>query len=135
MAAQRRIDLVLDSVAHDWRELSHLYPPRTLRIGGPDEEALARWRDGFFFGKCVVRNGPGFVQVRDWRWSRPRFLTFAAGRQVDLMHRLLNDAVPVDAAEEHVGELADLRLVQRIGDRLWMPAYRIWRWPMPAEFV
>jgi Family of unknown function (DUF5825) len=119
-------ELVLDPIAHDWRELSHLYPPRTLD-GAPDGGAgLARWRDAFAAGRCVVRRGPGFLQFRDQRWRGLRVLTVAAREQVELVRLLLTaDAVlAVRPLSSIAGHLMDLRLVQRVGDLLWTPASR-----------
>jgi hypothetical protein len=121
-------DLVLDPAAHDWREFSNLYPPRRL-LGAT---GLTRWRESYFPGKFIVRLGPGFVQVRDWRWARYRVTTIAAAGQVDLIRRLLAEPVP---AGTDVAALDHLRLVHRVGDLFWMPAHRVWRWPSPAERV
>lgn len=124
-------DLVLDPAAHDWREFSHLYPPRVL-IGST---GLTRWRDSYFPCKFVVRLGPGFVQVRDWRWTRYRVTTIASPEQVGLIRRLLVEPVSAVTQDSAVAALDHLRLVQRVGDLLWMPAHRVWRWPTPAERV
>jgi hypothetical protein len=129
-------DLALDPVAHDWRELSNLYPPRTLR-GNPDGPAgLARWRDDFYPGRFIVRKGPGFIQVRDRRWSTIRLATLGVPGQVDLMLALVAGPVSVtDPMAAHADELQQSRLVQRTGGVLWTCAHRIWRWPTPAEYA
>jgi Family of unknown function (DUF5825) len=129
-------DLTLDPAAHDWRELSNLYPPGRLH-GNPDgATGLARWRDTFYPGRFIVRKGPGFLQVRDWRWSTVRLATIHVPVQVDLLLALL--AGPVDAADPVAApadDLEQMRLLQRTDGLLWTPAYRIWRWPMPAEYA
>lgn len=128
-------DLVLDPFDHDWHELSHLYPPGSL-VGSADGPAgLARWRRGFFLDKFVIRRGPGFIEVRDWRWSRCRVTRITTPAQVALVGHLAECTISALAAPVAVQPLEDMRLLQRIGDRLWMPAFRVWRWPNPAELV
>jgi hypothetical protein len=127
-------DLVLDPMEHDWRELSHLYPPTTLAGSADGPAGLERWRRGFFLDRFVIRCGPGFVEVRDWRWSRCRVTRITDPPQVELIAWLGEHTVPADATTP-AGGLEDIRLLQRIGGRLWMPAYRVWRWPNPAELV
>lgn len=128
-------ELVLDPVRHDWRELSSLYPPRTLR-GTPDGAAgLAQWRTSFFVCKFIVRKGPGFLQIRDWRWSGLRAPTLTTPAQIALILALLEDTVDAEPVADVSRVLEDARLVHRIGDLLWTPAYRVWRWPIQAENV
>jgi uncharacterized protein DUF5825 len=134
-------ELILDPLTHDWRELSHLYPPRTLTgdPDGPDSPdspvTLTRWRAGFFPGKFIVRKGLGFVQVRDRRWSGLRVATLTEPAQVQMVLMLLTDSLAAEPITDVMTGLEELRLIQRIGDRLWMPAHRVWRWPAPVECV
>jgi hypothetical protein len=116
--------------APDWWPLSHLHPPR----GGPPA-ALDRWRADFFLGRFVVRRGPAFYQFRDWRWDWLRLSTVDDPVEVELITALLDGAETVDAGHAAAARLTELRLLHRIGDRLWLPAYRVRRWPVPAYLV
>ncbi|MFI9723389.1 DUF5825 family protein [Streptomyces sp. NPDC052396] len=89
-AAVRTPCLIRELTAHaicvDWRvrlgpgtpsarSLGHLQPPGEL-LGPPDGAELpARRRHDHYLGRCVWRQGPGFIQIRDRRWGELRRYT------------------------------------------------------------
>lgn len=127
-------DLTADA-ATVWPAMSNLYPPRTLHAGPDGAAALERWRAGFFLGRFVVRRGPGFYQFRDWRWGWLRLSTVSDAAGVELVAALLDDAASPSVDAAAAVRLSEPRLLHRVGDRLWLPAYRVRRWPVPAYLV
>lgn len=118
-----------------WIALSHLHPPTALH-GPPDaEEALRQWRHNHYLCKCVHRQGPGFVQVRDRRHRRLRRFTIDAPDYLAAI-RTLADGAPARAVPSAV--LADLlheELAVRFGDHIWWAPYAVRRWPLAAMVI
>ncbi|MFD4874356.1 DUF5825 family protein [Streptomyces sp. NPDC058420] len=118
-----------------WQALSHLYPPAAVLRGATGEEndagVVTTWRGSFHIAKCGYRRGPGFLEIRDHRWSSFRRLVVNAPRST-AFQRLL-DGVPVVATastervlERHLRE----NLVHRAGRHMWWTPYRLRRWPL-----
>jgi hypothetical protein len=117
-----------------WRLLNHLYPPRV--VAGADTTTQIRddWREGFCLCRCVWRQGPGFVEVRDRRaGSLARFVI----DEPDYLQAIDRLSAGCPAAQVSPGVLEDLvneGLAGRIGDLAWWMPYRVRRWP-PAALV
>jgi hypothetical protein len=127
--------IVVDGTSDAWRLISHLYPPS--EVLGHSDGALVRaeWREGFYVCKCVWRQGPGFVEVRDRRaGSLSRFVIDDPDYQA-VIARLVPgcgvDEVPAAVLDDLVGEA----LAGRVGERAWWIPYRLRRWPSPALTV
>ncbi|MFJ4716572.1 DUF5825 family protein [Streptomyces sp. NPDC088785] len=122
-------EMRLDPGAGDtWRRLSHLQPPTALH--GPDdaEESLRGWRRGHYLCKCLWRQGPGFIQIRDRRWGELRRFTAdepgydTAIAQLD--YGAERTAVPAAVLDEFRSE----QLVLDVGPLAWWVPYRVSRW-------
>ncbi|WP_405625541.1 DUF5825 family protein [Streptomyces sp. NBC_00016] len=119
------------------RLLSHLQPPQ--RIEGVDparsEDALRTWRNGHYLGKCLWRQGPGFVQIRDRRWGDLRRFTVDEPHYQEAIERLAygapESAVPPDA----LADLREERLVLAVGGVQWWLPYRVNRWIQEAMTI
>ncbi|MGW3008317.1 DUF5825 family protein [Streptomyces sp. NPDC001219] len=118
-----------------WRDLSHLQPPRTLTGPADAVAALAQWRDGHYLCKCLWRQGPGFVQIRDRRWGELRRFTAEEPEYQEAITQLSYGAplrtVPKAIATDFLTE----RLVGRTGPLLWWLPYRVNRWIQEAMAV
>ncbi|GAP46682.1 DUF5825 family protein [Streptomyces azureus] len=57
---------------------SHLFPPSVLEGPRCDEVVTVR-RARYHVGRCFLRRGPGFVQIRDRRHTGLRRLTVSDG--------------------------------------------------------
>src|SRR5512142_1106872 len=97
-----------------WWVFNHLHPP--AGIDGPDADGvLASWRCDHHFDRCILRRGPGFVQIRDLRRGGLRRFTITDVEYLSAIDALLagrpTDAVPgrILAAFEAQG------LVARVG--------------------
>lgn len=117
--------------------LGHLYPPVAI-LGHPGHEALLdTWRRRFYIGKCVYRQGPGFLQVRDRRSGILQRFTIDESRYMDTVERLVpapgDD--PADLPLDVVRALEGETLVVRFGQYLWWAPYRVRRWPQPSMTV
>ncbi len=118
-----------------WRLLSHLQPPRRLS-GVPDaEQALAAWRDGHYLGKCLWRQGPGFVQIRDRRWGHLARFTADEPHYQQAIERLAYGAPPAQAPADAVADFTEERLVLILGPLAWWLPYRVDRWIQEAMAV
>ncbi|MEU8994400.1 DUF5825 family protein [Streptomyces caniferus] len=118
-----------------WRELSHLQPPRTLT--GPVDEAaaLSQWRNEHYLCKCLWREGPGFVQIRDRRWGNLRRFT---ADEPDYRKAIgqLSYGAPLSAVPEAVAaDFLEERLISRTGPLLWWLPYRVNRWIQEAMVI
>ncbi|MFD8734017.1 DUF5825 family protein [Streptomyces sp. NPDC059618] len=118
-----------------WRSLCHLYPPAELTGVPGAAEALREWTAKFYVCKCVYRQGPGFLQVRDRRRGRLECLTLDRPDELDAVAALSTGARPGSVAP---GVLADFEaedLLGTVGDLKWWLPYRVHRWPFPSTVV
>ncbi|SDJ26688.1 hypothetical protein SAMN05444157_2547 [Frankineae bacterium MT45] len=130
-------ELDLGDLPDVWTSISHLTPPRHL-VGmseEAEEKILGPWRSTFYLDKCVFRQGPGFIQVRDRRDSTLHRLTIDDPRYLDAVANLSRGcaiaSVPSDVWEALLGE----QLVGVVGDLAWWMPYRVRRWPWPSFAV
>jgi hypothetical protein len=128
-------DVRLDADPQRWRLLSHLYPPRAVLGPAGAEQITEQWRREFYLCKCVWRQGPGFVEVRDRRaGSLARFII----DEHDYLQAIgrLSAGCPADEVPAAVlAHLAEEGLVGQIGDLAWWIPYRVRRWPSPGMVV
>ncbi|WP_329402215.1 DUF5825 family protein [Streptomyces melanogenes] len=128
-----RLDPAAD--ADTWQVLSHLQPPQRLEGPADAAEALRRWRDGHYLCKCLWRQGPGFVQIRDRRWGDLRRFTADEPEYHEVIEALVHGA-PADSVPPAV--LADFlseKLVLEVGDLAWWLPYRVNRWIQEAMAI
>ncbi|MEU9483391.1 DUF5825 family protein [Streptomyces decoyicus] len=118
-----------------WRDLSHLQPPRTLTGPADPAAALTQWRNEHYLCKCLWRQGPGFVQIRDRRWGNLRRFTADEPEYREAIGRLAYGA-PLPAVPEAIAaDFLEERLVARTGPLLWWLPYRVNRWIQEAMAV
>ncbi|MDK1473920.1 DUF5825 family protein [Streptomyces sp. 549] len=128
-----RLDLGGDEQA--WQVLNHLQPPLRLTGTSAPEEALRTWREGHYLCKCLWRQGPGFLQIRDRRWGELRRFTSDEPEYREAV-RLLSYGAPASAVPP--GALADFRaeqLVGQVGELVWWLPYRVRRWIQEAMAI
>ncbi|GAA5608955.1 hypothetical protein CP981_34320 [Streptomyces platensis] len=118
-----------------WRDLSHLQPPRTLTGPTDPAAALAEWRNGHYLCKCLWRQGPGFVQIRDRRWGELRRFTAEEPEYQQAIDRLSYGAPLRDVPPAIAADFLAERLVSRTGPLLWWLPYRVNRWIQEAMAV
>lgn len=111
-----------------WRDLWHLFPPAEVAVPAhSDGQILEFWRWQFHYGLCVMRKGPGVIEVRDRRSGRMRCLRFTSPLHLAAIERLEKGASASTFAPEVLAEFEAARVVMAIGDmRLWLP-YRFRR--------
>ncbi|MFD8543007.1 DUF5825 family protein [Streptomyces sp. NPDC059649] len=118
-----------------WRDLSHLQPPTALTGPSDADAALTQWRNEHYLCKCLWRQGPGFVQIRDRRWGDLRRFTADEPAYREAIARLSygapRSAVPESIATDFLAE----RLVRRTGPLLWWLPYRVNRWIQEAMAI
>jgi Family of unknown function (DUF5825) len=106
-----------------WRDLWHLFPPSEILI--PDDTARATlefWQRQFFYGLCVMRRGPGMIEVRDRRAGRIRCLRFTSPAHLAAIESLEKGAPASSFEPEVLADFGAARIVLAIGDRrLWLP--------------
>lgn len=119
----------------DWRALAHLYPPRWVDGDCSDRVDLAEWRNRWYPGRCLMRHGPGFVEVRDRRRDvLDRYVVDDTAFVEDL--RALGSGVhPASLAGSVTESLQEAGLLVALGERLWWAPARVRRWPVPAMVV
>ncbi|MCX5373543.1 DUF5825 family protein [Streptomyces sp. NBC_00103] len=119
------------------RLLSHLQPPQ--RIEGVDparaDDALRTWRNGHYLGKCLWRQGPGFVQIRDRRWGDLRRFTVDEPHYQEAIERLAYGAPASVVPSDALADLREERLVLAVGDVQWWLPYRVNRWIQEAMTI
>ena len=119
-----------------WRDLCHLFPPsQVLTPAGTATPAWEFWRQQFSYGLCVMRRGPGIVEVRDRRAGKIRCLRFTSPLHLAAIERLERGAQASSFAPEALAELESARVVMAVGRlRLWLPC-RLRRSPLsPVVF-
>jgi hypothetical protein len=106
-----------------WRDLWHLFPPAEVVIpAGAAGQVWEFWRRQFYYGLCVMRRGPGMIEVRDRRSGRMRCLRFTSPLHLAAIERLEHGALASSFAPEVLAEFEAARMVMAIGDmRLWLP--------------
>lgn len=129
MEVDWRARLVPDSP--QWWVFGHLFPPSVLEGPGGDE-LLARWRSRYHVGRCFLRRGPGFVQIRDRRHGGLRRLTIADGEYLAAIEALLADRGADSVPDQVVSVFEKQNLAVRIGGDVWWAPYRLQRWPLPS---
>lgn len=118
-----------------WRLLSHLYPPRAVLDAADGEHLRDQWRRGFYLCKCVWRQGPGFVEVRDRRaGSLARFI-IDEPEYLQAIDRLSAGCRVGEVPEAVLDDLVGEGLAGRVGDLAWWVPYRVRRWPPSALVV
>jgi hypothetical protein len=120
--------------AADWRSFSHLFPPKA--IDGPPgaESRRSAWAESFFLGRCQMRKGPGFLEIRDHRQDVLNRLILDDPAYIDAAVALRDDP----AAEVPPDILADLRaesLALAFGPLNWWAPCTTHRWPHPPFSV
>lgn len=124
-----------DGDRDQWRALNHLQPPQDLTGPADPAAALHEWRHHHYLCKCLWRQGPGFVQIRDRRWGDLRRFTVAEPGYREAI-ALLEDGVPASGVDPRI--LADFRserLVGEVGELVWWLPYRVRRWIQEAMTV
>ncbi|MYS18717.1 hypothetical protein GA0115240_100427 [Streptomyces sp. DvalAA-14] len=113
----------------------HLSPPEAV-TGVPDgADLLARWRAGYFFGACIYRRGPGFLQVRDRRDGQLGRITIDDPAYMAAVAALEAGVPADDLPAEILADLAAEDLIGRVGGYAWWTPCRVRRWPSPAMHV
>jgi hypothetical protein len=112
--------------SHDdtrWRDLWHLFPPSEVLL--PDGTAghiWEFWQRQFYYGLCVMRRGPGVIEVRDRRAGRIRCLRFTSPPHLAAIEALEKGAPASSFEPEVLAEFEAARVALAIGDmRLWLP--------------
>lgn len=106
-----------------WRDLWHLPPPSEVVLpAGAADRTWEFWQGQFYYGLCMMRRGPGMIEVRDRRWGRLRCLRFASPLHLAEIEHLEKGATASSLAPEVLAEFEAARVVLAIGDmRLWLP--------------
>jgi hypothetical protein len=114
----------------DWRELSHLYPPASIAAdGGPvGADPRAEWAGEYLMTKCVVRRGPGLLEIRDRRFGDLRKITIARPDYLAAIAALEYGAPADQVPAAILRELRAERLVGRAGGMAWWLPYRLRRY-------
>ncbi|SDO92678.1 hypothetical protein SAMN04487905_101147 [Actinopolyspora xinjiangensis] len=128
-----RWELRIDDPGLDWTALSHLPPPR--RVFGRSAVDTSAWSAAWFPCKCVQREGPGFLQIRDRRAGAMECYTVSDPELVHAARRLANGAAPAGIPDEARERFANTGLLVRVGSLEWWAPARVRRWPVPAMAV
>ncbi|MBD0741703.1 DUF5825 family protein [Streptomyces sp. CBMA152] len=123
-------ELLLDPAAPDdaWRALGHLQPPQRLEGPGEAAEVLESWRRGHYLCKCLWRQGPGFVQIRDRRWGDLRRFTADEPEYREAIADLSYGAPAADVPAAVLADFLGEQLVLQVGELAWWLPYRVSRW-------
>ncbi|MFG2755837.1 DUF5825 family protein [Streptomyces wuyuanensis] len=118
-----------------WKLLSHLQPPQ--RLEGPEhaDDHLLAWRNSHYLCKCLWRQGPGFLQIRDRRWGDLRRFTCDEPHYHDAIARLDHGAPAADVPPDALADFTEEHLVLRVGDLAWWLPYRVKRWIQEAMAI
>ena len=106
-----------------WRDLWHLSPPSEAVLpAGAASPTWEFWRAQFHYGLCVMRRGPGMIEVRDRRSGRLRCLRFTSPLHLAEIERLEKGVTASSLDPEVLAEFEAARVVLAMGDmRLWLP--------------
>lgn len=110
--------------------LRHLWPPSTL-----DGFAAGEWARTFFPCKCVYRQGPGFVEVRDRRFGGLELFTIDEPEHLTAIAALAGGTPPGAVPAAVRTDLAGARLLGEHQGLLWWLPARVYRWPFPPLLV
>lgn len=124
-----RLRLVADGP--EWWVFNHLFPPALLDFPGGDE-ALEVWRSRFHVGRCFLRRGPGFVQIRDRRNGGFRRMTIADARYRAAIDALQAGEGTREVPEPIVSAFVKQHLLVWCGTEAWWAPHRLHRWPLPS---
>jgi hypothetical protein len=123
----------------DWRELSHLYPPASvtadLAASDGDGAPQAEWARGHLMTKCVVRSGPGLLQVRDRRFGGLRNVTIARPDYLAAVSALEYGAPRDEVPAGILRALRAQRLVGLAGDMAWWLPYHVRRYAVAPRVM
>jgi hypothetical protein len=124
-------------VGQDWRELSHLYPPTSvIADGGPGSaDPREQWARGYLMTKCVVRRGPGLLQVRDRRFGGLRNITIVRSDYLDAIAALEYGAPADQVPAGILREFLTQRLVGLAGGMAWWLPYRVRRYAVAPRVM
>ncbi|SDQ87729.1 DUF5825 family protein [Actinopolyspora saharensis] len=118
----------------DWHALSHLRPPEGVTGRGRGID-LTAWRESCFPCRCVQREGPGFIQIRDRRNGVMECYTVDDPELVQAARGLSNGADPETISAVARERFAANALLVRVGAFDWWAPARVRRWPVPAMVV
>jgi hypothetical protein len=119
-----------------WRSFNHLYPPRAVLDVADDSEIREQWATTFYLCKCIYRQGPGFVQVRDRRTGGSLYrFTLHDPAYLDAVEKLAAGCPVEDVPAPVLDALVNESLAGRAGQLAWWLPYRVRRWPWPSFAV
>ncbi|RLV04672.1 hypothetical protein CTZ27_11945 [Streptomyces griseocarneus] len=124
-----------DAAPDAWTVLNHLHPPTALYGPPQAEEALRAWRDGHYLCKCVYRQGPGFVQVRDRRRGTLRRFTISDPAYHEAIGALTDGAPASEVPEAVLADLLEEDLAVAVGQHVWWAPYQVQRWPLASLVI
>jgi hypothetical protein len=106
-----------------WHDLWHLFPPSEVVIPpGTANQTWDFWQRQFCYGLCVMRKGPGIIEVRDRRSGAMRCMRFTSPVHLQAIQRLEKGAAAASFDPEVLAEFDAAQVVMAIGDmRLWLP--------------
>ncbi|PRW62416.1 DUF5825 family protein [Actinopolyspora mortivallis] len=128
-----RWELRVEETGFDWTVLSHLPPPE--RASGAVRVDVTTWAESWFPCRCVQREGPGFLQIRDRRGAAMECYTVSDPELVRAARLLADGAAPSGIASEARERFAAGGLLVRLGSLEWWAPARVRRWPVPAMAV
>ncbi|MCT2590807.1 DUF5825 family protein [Streptomyces sp. N2-109] len=118
-----------------WRPLNHLQPPLAL-AGPPEPDAVLRtWREEHYLCKCLWRQGPGFIQIRDRRWDELYRFTVDEPEYQEAIELLAEGAPASAVAPEILDDFRSEQLVGDVGPLVWWLPYRVRRWIQEAMAI
>lgn len=115
-----------------WRRLSHLYPPSAV-VDAP--RVAHDWRTEYHHGRCVARQGPGFIQIRDHRFGALELSTIDHPRYLAAVDRMVKGCSSADIPSPILHECISRGWVLRLRDQVcWLPS-RPYRWSCPSMIL
>lgn len=118
-----------------WKLLSHLQPPQ--RMTGPQgaDGLLLTWRRSHYVCKCLWRQGPGFIQIRDRRWGDLRRFTSDEPHYHQAISALDYGAPAAAVRPDVLADFTEEHLVLAVGELVWWLPYRVKRWIQEAMAI